>query len=132
MSEQGLRGVELGGVLARLWAQTHLKLESLSMPWGKNYPLHDSLYEAVLSTRGLLSLRASDIDEVHDAYTETLSGIMSTANLHWKWLMRVLDYSEEEVDRVVEAAFVRSIRARRAAVARSSQQSNHFIAYVCS
>ena len=82
MSEQGLRGVELAGVLARLWAQTHLKLESLSMPWGKNYPLHDSLYEAVLSTRGLLSLRASDIDEVHDAYTETLSGIMSTANLH--------------------------------------------------
>ena len=132
MSEKGLRGKEQVGVLGRLWAQTHRELESLSIPWEDNYPLHDSLYEAVLSTRGLLGLRASDIDEVRDAYTETLSGIMSTANLHWKWLMRVLDYSEEEADRVVEAAFVRSIRARRAAVARSSQQSNHFIAYVCS
>ena len=77
MSEQGLRGVELAGVLARLWAQTHLKLESLSMPRGNNYPLHDSLYEAVLSTRGLLGLRARDLTgDVHDAYTQALSGII--------------------------------------------------------
>ena len=102
------------------------------MPWEDNYPLHDSLYDAVFSTCGLLSWRASDIDDVHDAYTRAVSGIMSTENLHRKGLMRVLGYSEEGADRVVEAAFVRSIRARRAAVARSSQQSNHFIAYVCS
>ena len=100
--------------------QTHRELESLSIPWEDNYPLHDSLYDAVnwvYSTRGLLGLRASDLDDVHDAYTEALSGSMSPANLHRKWLMRVLGYSEEQADRVVQEAYARSIKARRAAVA---------------
>ena len=127
MSEKGLSGKEQVGVLGRLWAQTHRELESLSIPWEDDYPLHESLYDAVnwvYSTRGLLGLRARDLTgDVHDAYTQALSGIMSPANLHRKWLMRVHGYSEEQADRTVEEAYARSIKARRAAVARSSRSS---------
>ena len=127
MSEEGLRGKEQVGVLGRLWAQTHRELESLSIPWEDDYPLHESLYDAVnwvYSTRGLLGLRARDLTgDVHDAYTQALSGILSPANLHRKWLMRVHGYSEEQADRMVEEAYSRSIKARRAAVARSSWSS---------
>ena len=48
-------------------------------------------------------------------YEDALRGVISTANRQLQFLMHEHGYSEEEADRLVDAAVREKVRARRAA-----------------